>query len=68
MLIFRVRPRPFDFCSAERRVSVVVEGKFAVGIRACFDVDGGVAGAGYVIAVEAAFELALTEGGERGWG
>ena len=47
---------------------MVVEGRFAVDIGACFDVDGGVSRAGYVIAVGAAFELALAEGGDRGWG
>ena len=47
---------------------MIVKSRFAVGISACFDVDGGIAGAGYVVAVEAAFELALAEGGDRGWG
>lgn len=62
MLILRICPRSLHFCSAERRVSVIVKGGFAVGIGASLDVDGRVARAGDVIAEEAAFKLAFAEG------
>ena len=69
MLILPVRPLPLYFCSAERRVSMVVEGWFAVRIGASLDVDGRIARAGDVVTVEAAFELTLAKGRNgRGWG
>ena len=49
MLIRGVGPLPLDFCSAKRRVSVVVEGWFAGGVGAWFDVDGRVARVGDVV-------------------
>ncbi len=61
MLVLCICPRSFYFCSAKRRVSMVVEGRFAVGISASLDVDGRVARTGDVVAEEAAFELALAE-------
>ena len=68
MLVFRVRSRSLYFCSAERGVSMVVEGWFAVGIGASLDVDGRIAGAGDVVTVEAAFQLAFAEGRDGGVG
>lgn len=64
MLILCICPRSLDFCSAKRRVSMIVKGGFAIRIGACFDVDGRVAGAGDVVAKVATFELALAESRE----
>ena len=66
MLIRGVWALALDFCSAKRRVSVIVEGRFAGGIGARFDIDGRVSGAGNVADT---FKLAFTEvrgGGRRG--
>ena len=46
MLIRGVWALPLDFCSAKRRVAMVVEGGFAGGVGAWGDVDGRVARAG----------------------
>ena len=61
MLVLCICPRSFYFRSAKRRLTVVVEGRFAVRISASLDVDGRVARTGDVVAEEAAFELALAE-------
>lgn len=66
VLIRRIRACSLYFCPAEPRVSMVVEGGFTVGIGASFDIDGRVARAGDVVAVEVAFELAFAE--SRDWG
>ena len=65
MLIRGVWALALDFCSAKRRVSVVVEGRFAGGIGAWFDVDGRVSRAGNIADT---FKLAFAEvrGGGRG--
>lgn len=68
MLVFRVRPRSLHFCSAERGVSMVVEGWFAVGIGASLDVDGRIARTGNMVTVEAAFQLAFAKGRDGGGG
>ena len=68
MLVFCIRPVPLYFRSAERGISMVVEGWFAVGIGASLDVDGGVTRAGDVVTVEAAFELAFAKVGDGGRG
>ena len=68
MLILRICSRPLYFCSAKRRVSMVVEGGFAVGIGTSLDVDGRVARAGNVVALEAALKLALAEVRDGGRG
>lgn len=68
MLILRICPRSLYFCSAKRRVSMVVEGGFAVGIGTSLDVDGRVARAGDVVAEKAAFKLALAEVRDGGRG
>lgn len=64
MLVFCIRPFSLYFCSAKRRVSMIVKGGVAIRIGACFDVDGRVAGAGDVVAKVATFELALAESRE----
>lgn len=68
VLILRIMPGSFYFCAAKRRVSMVVEGGFAVGIGAGLDVDGRVARAGDVVPLEAAFELTLAEDRDGGGG
>lgn len=62
MFILRICPGSLYFCSAERRVSMIVECGLAVWVVASLDVDGRIARAGDVVAVEATFELAFAEG------
>ena len=68
VLVFCIWPFSLYFCSAERRVSMVVKGGSAFRIGACLDVDGRVAGAGDVVAQVATFELAPAKSRNGGWG